>query len=109
MDEKLDMSQQCVLAPQKANCILGGIERSVASKSMEAILPLCSGETPPGVLCPALEPSAQEGHGPVGAGQKEGDKNDQRNGAPLLRRKAERVGAVQPGEEKAAGRGLQER
>jgi len=32
---------------------------------------LCSGETPPGVLRPALEPSAQEGHGPVGAGPEE--------------------------------------
>jgi len=71
MDEKLDMSHQCVLAAQKANCILGCIRRSVASRSREVILPLCSTL---GVLRPALEPSAQEGHGPVGAGPEEATK-----------------------------------
>jgi len=35
---------------------------------------LCSGETPPGVLRPALEPSARERQGPVGVGPEEATK-----------------------------------
>ncbi|PKU42720.1 hypothetical protein llap_6969 [Limosa lapponica baueri] len=42
MDEKLNMSWRCVLATQKANCILGCIKRSVASRLREVILPLDS-------------------------------------------------------------------
>ncbi|PKU48754.1 rna-directed dna polymerase from mobile element jockey-like [Limosa lapponica baueri] len=81
VDEKLNMSQQCALAAQKANSILGCIKRSVASRSQEVILPLYSHETPRGVLCPALESSTQEGHG---TGPAEGHEDDQRDGAPLL-------------------------
>ena len=54
VDEKLGMSWQCALAALKANRILGCMKRSVASRLRDLILPLCCGETPPAVLCPAL-------------------------------------------------------
>jgi len=42
LTNKLSVAWQCVLAAQKANHILGCIPSSMASRSREVILPLCS-------------------------------------------------------------------
>ena len=83
VDGKQDMSQQCALTAQKANCIPGCIQSSIASRAREMILPLCSGEASPGVLYLDVESSVQERHGPVGARPEEGHKNDSRDATPM--------------------------
>ena len=75
----------CVGSPEGQSC--PGLHQEKRGQQVErgdSAPLLCSGETSPGVLRSALEPSPQEGHGAVGVGPKEGYKNDLRAGAPLL-------------------------
>jgi len=81
VDQKLNMTQQCALAAQKTNCILGCIQSSVTSRLREVILPLCSA-----LVRPHLESCVQ-----LWSPQHrkymellEHHKNDQSAGTPLL-------------------------
>ena len=58
VDEKLSMTQQCVLAAQKANRILDCIKKKCGQQieGGDSATLLRSGVTPPEVLCTALEP-----------------------------------------------------
>jgi len=75
-NENLDMTQQCALTAQKVNRTLGCIPSIVASRAREGILSLYPTlvRPPSGVLRPALEPSVQDRHGPIGVGPEEATK-----------------------------------
>jgi len=92
------------LAVEEANSILDCIKRGQQVEGGDSTPLHHSHMNPSGVPHPALGSSAQERYGPVWPGPEEDHENNQRDGAPLLWKKAERAGVVQPGEEKALGR-----
>ncbi|GAB0189934.1 hypothetical protein GRJ2_001458700 [Grus japonensis] len=76
IDEKLNMSWQCcACSPESQPC--PGLHQKKCGQQVEGGDPaplLGSGETPPGVMHPALGAPVQERHGAVGASPEEGTK-----------------------------------
>jgi len=84
LDGKLDMSQQCGPIAQEANHILGCIKRSVASREMEVILPLCTGKASPEYCIQTWSPQYRRNMDLFGAHPEKGHKNEPRNETSLL-------------------------
>lgn len=70
------MSQQCTPEAKKATGTLGCIRQNVASTLMDVILPLCSGETVPEVLCPVLGSPVQDRHRETGRSPANGNEDN---------------------------------
>ncbi|GAB0206104.1 cAMP-dependent protein kinase inhibitor alpha [Grus japonensis] len=85
IDEKLNMSWQCALAAQKANCALGCVSSSVTSRSREGILPLCSTlvRPPCSTVSSCGVPSTRQTWS-CWRESRGGHEDDPRAGAPLL-------------------------
>lgn len=89
--ERLDMSWHCMLTAQKASCILGCIQSSMASRIRKGTVPCYSALVRPVLQCciHLWGPQYKEGHGPVGASPEEEHQHDFNDGAHFLWGKAE--------------------
>lgn len=99
VEDKLNMSQQRVLAAVKANRVLGCISKRVASRPRKRSFPLLGMHEASGALCPDVGPQYAD----TGEDPEEGHQKGYRSGAHDVRREAERSGLVQSGREEHEG------
>ena len=99
MEDKLNMSQQGVLAAVKANHVLGCISKRVASRSRKRSFPLSGMREASGALCLGVGPQYAD----TGEDSEKGHQDGYRSGAHDVRREAERSGLVQPGRKEHGG------
>lgn len=99
MDERLHTPGRVRWHPE-TNRVLGCIQRRVGSRSRKGILPLYSPQVRPHLQCciQLWSPQCQTDMDLLEPAQRR-PPSYQRDGAPLLRGKAERIGFVQPGNE----------
>ena len=77
VDNRLAMSQQCILVAEKENGILGCVKMSVASRLKELILPLYYALVRPHVgYCPVLGSPVQKSQGSSRKAPAKGYKDD---------------------------------
>jgi len=75
VDQKLNTTQQCALSLEgQPYPGLHQMQHGHQAEEWDSIPLLCAGEIPPGVLCPDLEPSAQERQESVGVDPEEATK-----------------------------------
>jgi len=83
-DRKLSMTTNVGLMPRRPTTSCAASQALWPAGRRRGFCPAALVRPPPGVTCPALEPSAQGRPGLVGADPEEGHKDDPRAGAPLL-------------------------